>query len=193
MSDIKILNWNVRGLNCGARREGVKTLIQQAAPTIICLQETKLDSVDRFLALEFLGQQCMQFEYLPAEHTRGGVLVAWNWDLICAGVTSKKRFSLSVNLTMRMTNASFLLTSVYGPNEDNLKLQFLDELIDCQPVHRMPWVCMGLFRRRTMGLFRRRTMGLFRRALDASELFELRLQNRRYTWSRSSIANPRPS
>lgn len=71
MSDIKILNWNVRGLNCGARREGVKTLIQQAAPTIICLQETKLDSVDRFLALEFLGQQCMQFEYLPAEHTRG--------------------------------------------------------------------------------------------------------------------------
>ena len=29
----------------------------------------------------------------------------------------------------------------------------------------------------------RRLMGRFRRALDASELMELRLQNRRYTWS----------
>lgn len=59
MSDIRLLNWNVRGLNCAARRETAKIMIQQAGPSIICIQETKLDSVDRFLALEFLGQTCI--------------------------------------------------------------------------------------------------------------------------------------
>jgi len=63
MGDIKLLNWNVRGLTCAARREAVKILIQQAGPSIICIQETKLDSVDRFLALEFLEQKCMCCEY----------------------------------------------------------------------------------------------------------------------------------
>jgi exonuclease III len=72
MGDTKLLNWNVRGLNCVARREAVKILIQQAGPSIIYFQKTKLDSMDRFLALEFLGQTCMCYEYLAADSTRGG-------------------------------------------------------------------------------------------------------------------------
>jgi exonuclease III len=55
MDDTKLLNWNVRGLNCAARQEAVKILIQQAGPSIICFQETKLDSMDRFLAFGVLG------------------------------------------------------------------------------------------------------------------------------------------
>ena len=131
MGDIKLLNWNVRGLTCAARREAVKILIQQAGPSIICIQETKLDSVDRFLALEFLGQTCMCYEYLAAESTRGGILVAWNQDLVHAEAPSRQRFSISLKLTMKLSNASFLLTSVYRPTEDSLKTMFLDELIDC--------------------------------------------------------------
>lgn len=75
-NNLKLLNWNVRGLNCAARREAVKIMIQQAQPNVVCLQETKLDVIDRFLALEFLGQFCTEFQYLPANSTRGGVLTA---------------------------------------------------------------------------------------------------------------------
>ena len=45
--------------------------IQQASPSMICLHETKLDSVGIFLALEFLGQSCTGFDFLAADSTRG--------------------------------------------------------------------------------------------------------------------------
>lgn len=51
------------------------------------------------------------------------------------------------------------------------------------------WLCLGDFnliyeaRDKNNNNINRRFMDLFRRALDASELMEFRLQNRRYTWS----------
>ena len=90
---------------------------------------------------------------------------------------------------MKLSNASFLLTSVYRPTEDSLKTMFLDELIDCWPTAGTAWLCLGDFnliyeaRDKNNNNINRRLMGRFRRALDASELMELRLQNRRYTWS----------
>lgn len=189
MCDIKLLNWNVGSLNYASRRETVKIMIQQAGPNVICLQETKLDSVSRFLALEFLGQSYMDFEYLAADSTCGGILVAWNQDLVHAEAPTRQRFTLSLKRTMKLTNASFLITSVYGPTDDSLKTLFLDELIDCQPRAGTPWLCLGYFnliyqaRDKSYANINRRLMGLFHRALDASELMELKLQNRQYTWS----------
>jgi len=68
-------------------------------------------------------------------------------------------------------------------------MNFLAELISCQPTQPTPWICLGDFkliyeaRDKNNGNINRALMSRFRRALDASELFELRLQNRRYTWS----------
>jgi len=189
MGDIKLICWNVRGLNCAARREAVKISLQQTRPDIVCLQETKLDSIDRFLALEFLGPACMGFEYFAAESTRGGILVAWDQNLIQAGPPHRQRFSISIELTMKLSNASFLLTSVYGPTDDSLKSLFLNELVHCQPMAGIARLCLGDFnliceaRDKNNDNINRRNMGRFRRALDASELIEIRLLNRRYTWS----------
>jgi len=157
-------------------REAVKIMIQQASPSIICIQETKLDSMDRFLAMEFL----------EADSTRGGILVAWNQDLVHAEAPSRQRFTL----TLKLSNSSFLLTLVYGPTDDSLKPMFLEELIDCQTTAGTAWLCLGNFnliyevRDKNNSNINRRLMGRFCRALDASELMELRLQNRRYTWNK---------
>jgi len=59
-NDAKILNWNVRELNCAARREAVKLFLQQARPHIICLQETKLDAIDSIIAMEFWGGKVLR-------------------------------------------------------------------------------------------------------------------------------------
>jgi len=90
---------------------------------------------------------------------------------------------------MKLTNTSFILTTVYGPTERNAKNGFLSELISCQPAQSTPWICLGDFNLicdasdKNNGNINRTHMRKFRRALDASELFELRLLNRRYTWS----------
>lgn len=65
----------------------------------------------------------------------------------------------------------------------------MNELISCQPIATMPWLCLGDFNLiceasdKNKANINRRQMREFRRALDASELIELRLVSRKFTWS----------
>jgi hypothetical protein len=81
---LSILNWNVRGHNPPARREAVKDM----------LQSHKLASVCRQTALEFLGQALDGYQYLPAEGTKGGILLGWNSDFVETSNLLLKEFSL---------------------------------------------------------------------------------------------------
>lgn len=187
--NLKILNWNVRGLNSAARREAVKIMLQISSPHVVCLQETKLNSIDEQLKAELLGVTNWGLESIDADDTRGGIAIAWNHDFICGSQPAKERFSLSLTLTVRMTNTSFRITAVYGPAEDSAKGEFLSELIRCQPAQHILWLCLGDFnlitdaRDKNNDNVNRTMMRRFRQTLDTSELIELRLQNRRYTWS----------
>jgi exonuclease III len=188
-NDSKILNWNVRGLNSAARREAVKLMVHKARPYIICLQETKLDAIDGALAMEFMGQEFNCLDYLPAEETRGGILIACHQDYVLAGPVIKGKFSLSMLVTLKLTNSKFMLTTVYGPTNSADKSDFLDELRNSRPGGNMPWLCLGDFnliceaQDKNNTNINRGLMRRFRQALDASELMEIKLQNRKYTWS----------
>jgi exonuclease III len=96
-NDVKTFSWNVHGLNCAARREAVRLLLQQVRPQIICLQETKLAEVNFSVAMEFLGAPyCSSFAYLPAEETRGGVLIAWTKTISLEGLQGRTKDPCSV-------------------------------------------------------------------------------------------------
>ena len=69
--------WNPHGLNDGARRTGVHSLIASASANIVCLQETKLDNVTGRLAMETLGSEFDGYFTLPTDGTHGGILLAW--------------------------------------------------------------------------------------------------------------------
>ena len=87
---------------------------------------------------------CASFEYLPAEQTRGEVLIAWDQDFIRSCSVLKNTYCLSPEVTVIETNNSFILTTVYGPANNHEKQAFLAELTSCQPVNR-PWLCIGDF------------------------------------------------
>jgi len=76
--DNTILCWNVRGLNDRARRDAVRTQVDDIRPSVVCLQETKLDVIQQHLVFAMLGVNFTDFAYLPASNTRGGILVAVN-------------------------------------------------------------------------------------------------------------------
>jgi exonuclease III len=70
------MSWNVRGLNNRARGDPVRTLVGDVRPSIVCLQETKLDVIQQHLVFAMLGINFSEFAYLPASNTRGGILIA---------------------------------------------------------------------------------------------------------------------
>jgi exonuclease III len=64
------MSWNVRGLNMRARN--VRTLVDDIHPSIVCLQETKLDVIPQSLVFSMLGINFSDFAYLPANNTGAG-------------------------------------------------------------------------------------------------------------------------
>ena len=75
---LKVIVWNVRGLNAPARRNVVHQVVLAVNPGIVCLQETKLEVVTPEIVKHCLGNKFESFYYVPAVGTRGGVLLAWD-------------------------------------------------------------------------------------------------------------------
>jgi hypothetical protein len=76
MGSESILIWNVRGLNSRARCYVVRELVASKCLSIVCLQETKLGVIYDFDVMQIL-RPGFRYSFLPANQTRGGILVAW--------------------------------------------------------------------------------------------------------------------
>jgi hypothetical protein len=76
MASEGILIWNVRGLNTTSHYDALRQLVSTERPSIVCIQETKLDVISPFDVIQLLGHG-FDYSYLPVVQTRGGVLVAW--------------------------------------------------------------------------------------------------------------------
>lgn len=87
------LIWNVRGLNDHAKKDDVKSLVLDLKPSLVYLQETKLNSISAFDVLSILGADFSGFVFFPALGTRGGIFVDWR-DGLLAVLLSKSTWSL---------------------------------------------------------------------------------------------------
>jgi exonuclease III len=188
-AELSIMSWNVRGLNDAAHRELVKQTADSARPVIVCLQETKIDSMMPSIILETLGHRLASYQALDAEGTRGGVLLAWDKDVALVTDIDMRSFSISATVTVLMSNSRFRISTCYGPANDARKEDFLQEMLMLKPAAGVPWLIVGDFNliykasdKNNLNL-NRRLMGKFRAALDDCELLEICLHNRRFTWS----------
>jgi exonuclease III len=73
----KNLVWNMRGLNRTCRRDTVRVMVNSTKPDLVCLQETKKAVISRRMVMSMLGSEFDEFIFLPAQGTRGGILLAW--------------------------------------------------------------------------------------------------------------------
>lgn len=92
-----ILIWNVRGLNQQSRRDSARALIAAANPKLVCLQETKIQTMTPRILLSMLGTD-LDHHVVPAEGTRGGILVAWSGAACQAITTRVDTYTVSVLL-----------------------------------------------------------------------------------------------
>ncbi|XP_073357863.1 uncharacterized protein [Aegilops tauschii subsp. strangulata] len=187
--NLKIIFWNVRGLNSGAKRTAVRSVISAAVPTIVCLQETKLTHVSDAIVLETLGPSFEDFYFLPADGTRGGILLAWQRATISLSNPLIGEHHMTALVSSLAGEGHWWLTGVYGPQDDDAKLEFLAELHDVRESRVGPWLIGGDFNMITSASeknnsnINRRSMSRFRRFIADEELRDLYMHGRRYTWS----------
>lgn len=184
-----LLSWNVRGLNCPDRRATVHETIASTSCHLVCLQETKLDDVDQFVAAFLGGHRLRSFAQRPAVGTRGGILMLWDENVVGISNIVASEFCLSADVQILANDTTFKITSVYGPTSSSRKDDFFAELLALRPPLGIKWLTLGDFNqiyrardknKRNVNMSR---ISRFRAALNSCELREIHLQNRRFTWS----------
>lgn len=71
-----ILCWNVRDLNAVRKWDSIRNKIVEADCDIICLQETKKESIDQAFLRKILPPTLDEFLFVPSAGASGGLLVA---------------------------------------------------------------------------------------------------------------------
>jgi exonuclease III len=168
----------------------VRDLARDTKCTIAALQETKLDSFSAATVRETLGEKfATNFAFLPAQGTRGGVLIAVDEDYYTLQQAEFRDHSITVLLKSVRTEEEWWFTAVYGPQGDQEKLLFLQELKDWADTVGDNWLIMGDFNLilsaadKNNNHLNRRLMGEFRSVVNDLQLKEMNLRGRKFTWS----------
>lgn len=188
-----ILVWNVHGLNSKKRRDAVRNLVATVRPKIVCLQETKIQDMSTSILLSMFGVDLDQHVALPANGTQGGVLIAWK-GVVCTALTTRIDSYSAFVLFRNGDGVTWWLTSIYGPQPDDQKILFLDELHILRQACAGPWLIVGVFNLIYRAADKNNTnvdramMGRFLHLIKDAELQEIELLGRRFTWSNERMA-----
>jgi hypothetical protein len=185
-----LFSWNVRGLNSLAKQEEVRQVINLHKPLVVSLQETRLAENTIPMINNIMGPMfSSNFRYLPAEVTRGRILLTCKDDGYQFTDILIKCYTISVTVVDSRTNSQWTLAGVYGPQEDFDKRLFLRELWSIKDLARPTWLVMGDFnliyldQDKSNGRLNRRMMTRFTITLNHMEVREVPLLGRCFTWS----------
>lgn len=180
--------WNVQGLNNLAKRKAVQEFVATTHANLVCFQETKLDVIDQFLVMQCLGPSFDGFAYLPADEIRGGTLIAWDSSMISVDMIQLNA-NFITGLVHTKVGEPWWITVVYGPQGDDLKTLFLEELRNKRTTCPGPWMLLGDFNmilrasEKSNNNLNRSMMNKFCQFIDELELKEMYMHGRTFTWS----------
>ncbi|XP_073360030.1 uncharacterized protein [Aegilops tauschii subsp. strangulata] len=138
---------------------------------------------------EIAGTRLNSSLVLPAAGTRGGVLLAWDAASFQIDQIDLSAFAVTALVTPLVGGEAWTLTTVYGPSKDAAKPLFLADLAQIRGLISGPWLLIGDFnliyeaRDKSNSNLNLRLMARFRSALNSSDLKEINLCGRRFTWS----------
>jgi exonuclease III len=118
--------------------------VTQENLSLLSLQETKLSNCGSQLLSEICGPS-FDFFHKPAVNTSGGILVAWKTDTWSVSNPLVHANNITVRVTLLRNDEQWWLTSVYGPQQDQDKVRFLDELRQVRASCPGSWVVCGDF------------------------------------------------
>lgn len=187
---VKILSWNVRGLNESKKRGIIKSLLMKWKADIVCLQETKIEEWSQQLVGSLWGNRWASWADLQANGTRGGVIILWDRRLWKSINIQQGIYSVSVILESLQEQFRWCYTGVYGRHSNAARKDLWHELTAIKGIWDEHWVIGGDFNvcryehEKFNCLRRSRAMKSFSDIILELELLDLPLHGAQYTWSR---------
>ena len=136
---------------------------------------------------KFCPNKFDSFDYLPSIGASGGIITIWKSTLFSGTRAFQNDFSTSVTFTSQLSNDTWTLTNIYGPCQNDRKMDFLDWFSNITMPDSMDWLVLGDFNlirsltdRNKSGGDINETM-LFNDAICNLGLIELPLKGRKFT------------
>jgi hypothetical protein len=185
----RVLCWNVRGLNSENRQRDVRSKIDESACDIVCLQETKCETVDWRILRKFAPKRFDCFTFSPSVGASGGMIVLWNSSVFDGLLIETQPFGIIINFTSVHNKSSWVLACVYGPCQGLERDLFVSWLYNLNIPATDNWMVLGDFnfirsqdnRNKPGGNIN--DMFLFNEIIGHLGLLELPLKGRSFTWS----------
>jgi len=142
---MKLISWNVRGLNSPAKHRMLKNMIQQDNPSLVYLQETKCNSTTLEKILNKASSRCHSVS-MDASGASGGLAILWNPQVLSLHDFHASHYFIQTTFHLIGTNIHGHLSNVYFPQDLQKKLDLLDTLTDLNSIRSFPlWICGGDF------------------------------------------------
>ena len=93
---LRMVSWNVRGLNDVWKHLVVRNLLRKWNCDVVCLQETKLASMDRQLICSLWSCPYVDWVALDVNQTANGVLIMWDRRVLEKLEVLVGQFSVSI-------------------------------------------------------------------------------------------------
>lgn len=130
-----------------------------------------------------------EFLFVPSIGASGGLLVAWNSQLLVGSTRLISGSAIAVDLISKIDGSEWTVLNVYGPCTDEGKKEFTDYLKSITIPDNEEWIIMGDFNLYRTSENRNREganigdMFLFNSMISHMELTEIPLHGKRFTWS----------
>lgn len=184
--NIKILVWNIKGINSQDKWDAIRAKISESACHILCLQETKREQFDMFYLKKFCQGILTDF-FLPVIDASGGLIIIWNSSFFNASPVHANSYAITTKIDCFLNNSSFHLTNVYGPSASDQKLGFITWLINLDRSNFSEWILVGDFNLYRSGEDRNKPDGnandmqMFNELIVDLDLSEIPFSGQRYT------------
>lgn len=147
MNHLAIGCWNVRGLAAASRILDCRKLIKDFHLDLVCLLETKLNSITHQSHSSLHNLSLFQSESSASNFdcsSGGRIWIKWHSERIHFELISKPNQLIHGRVNI-LGSHSFLLTCVYAENEARLRTSLWSSLCDIAGSSYSPWIIMGDF------------------------------------------------
>ena len=124
---IKILCWNVRGLNDFEKRKLIKGVVRNQKLDLVCLLETKVKEMSQQMVNSVGVGRFLNWASVDARGVVGG-LFFWDNRVLEILKVESEGYSISVHFRNCADGFSWIFSGVYGPVIGSEKEDFCEDL-----------------------------------------------------------------
>jgi exonuclease III len=186
---MKVLSWNIRGLNKAFKQREIRKVIRLWKISILCLVETKVrqENMDRVISNTLPGWEVL---HNYGAHCYGRIWICWDPRIADIHSLDVHEQVLTCNVCPKSGKDPWILSTVYGANHGVDRKRLLQQLIFIKESFcSIPWLLVGDFNvirlhheRSSTGMLNCYELD-FGACIQSIEVVDLPFTGCLYTWS----------